>query len=197
MKILLASGNPHKKEELNKILKNHQLVLPKELGINMDVEETGETYIENALIKAKALFEVSNGLPVLADDSGISVEHLNGAPGVYSARYGDKEAGRVLTSEEKNALLLENMKGAENRKAAFICCMAFFLDKHRVFTIQESFEGEVANEPYGEGGFGYDPVFYLPEYGKTAAELTDQEKNAISHRGKAGIALNKLLENYV
>lgn len=196
MKILLASGNLHKKEELNKILKDHELVLPKDLGIDMDVEETGTTYLENALIKAKALYDLSGGLPVLADDSGISVEHLNGAPGVYSARYGDKEAGKILTSEEKNILLLSNMEGAQNRKAAFICCMAFILDKNRVFTVQESFEGEIALEAFGNGGFGYDPIFFLPEHNKTAAELTDSEKNAISHRGKAGKTLNKLLENY-
>lgn len=196
MKILFASGNPHKKEELNKILKDHELVLPKELGIIMDVEETGLTYQENALLKAKELYKLSGGLPVLADDSGISVEALNGAPGIYSARYGDKEAGRELSSKEKNELLLKNMHGVENRKAAFICCMAFILDGNRIFTVQESFEGEVATESYGKGGFGYDPVFFLPQLGKTAAELSDDEKNRISHRGKAGYTMNRLLEIY-
>lgn len=196
MKILFASGNSYKKNELNKILKDHELVLPKEIGIEMDVEETGLTYQENALLKAKELYKMSGGLPVLADDSGISVDALDGAPGIYSARYGDEEAGRVLSSQEKNALLLKNMKNKKSRKAAFICCMAFILDDHRFFTIQEAFEGEVAMKPYGKGGFGYDPVFYLPEYGMTAAELDEDEKNRISHRGKAGITLNKLLEIY-
>ncbi len=194
MKILLASGNPHKKDELSKILKGHTLILPKELGITMDVEETGSTYIENALLKAEALYEMSNGLPVLADDSGISVEHLDGAPGIHSARYGLKELGRDLSAEEKNTFLLENLKDVKNRKAAFICCMALIMDKNRIFTIQESFEGEVTTEAYGNGGFGYDPVFFVPEFKKTAAELTDDEKNKISHRGKAGTVLNKLLD---
>ena len=196
MKILLASGNPHKKEELNKILHKHTLILPNELGINMDVEETGSTYLENAILKAEALYKLSGGLPVLADDSGISVEALNGEPGVYSARYGFKEFGRDLSSEEKNNYLLDNLKEESNRKAAFICCMALILSKNRIFTIQESFEGEIALEPYGKGGFGYDPIFYVPSYKKTAAELTEDEKNRISHRGKAGFTLNRLLEIY-
>ena len=196
MKILLASGNPHKKEELSKILMNHTLILPKDLGIKMDVEETGITYLENSLIKAKALFKLSNGFPVLADDSGISVKALNGAPGVFSARYGEKELGKKLTDMEKYQLLLKNMESKNNRDAAFICCMTLILDENRVFTIQESFKGEIAKEAYGAGGFGYDPIFYLPELNKTAAELSDKEKNRISHRGKAGIALNTLLELY-
>jgi XTP/dITP diphosphohydrolase len=196
MKILLASGNPHKKEELNKILFNHTLILPSELGIEMDVEETGVTYQENAMLKAEALFKLSDGMPVLADDSGISVDALNGAPGVYSARYGLKELGKELSSEEKNLFLLKNLEGVKDRKAAFICCMALILDKNRVFTIQESFEGVISQEPYGKGGFGYDPVFYLPNLCKTAAELSDDEKNKISHRGRAGFTLKKLLEIY-
>lgn len=194
MKILLASGNSHKKEELNSILKNHTIILPKDLGIEMDVEETGSSYLDNALLKAEALFKKSGGIPVLADDSGISVEHLNGKPGVHSARYGTKEHGRELSAEEKNSYLLKNLEGVENRKAAFICCMVLILDKNRVYTIQESFEGEVTTVPYGNGGFGYDPVFFVPELGKTAAELTSDEKNRVSHRGKAGCVINRLLE---
>lgn len=195
MKILLASGNPHKKEELNNILSEHILILPKDLGIIMDVEETGETYLDNALLKAQALYKLSGGLPVLADDSGISVEALNGKPGVLSARYGLKELGRELTSEEKNDFLLENMKFKQNKKAAFICCMVLIIDKNRIITVQESFNGEVTTKPYGNGGFGYDPVFFVPEFGKTAAELTDEEKNRVSHRGKAGIIMNRIINN--
>lgn len=193
MKILLASGNPHKKEELNKIFDQHTIILPKDLGIEMDVEETGSTYLDNALLKAQALYNLSGGLPVLSDDSGISVDALNGAPGVYSARYGLEELGKDLTSEEKNSFLLANMNNEKNRKAAFICCMVLILDKDRVFTVQESFNGLISTEPYGKGGFGYDPIFYLPEFGKTAAELTDEEKNRVSHRGKAGFLINLLL----
>ncbi|MGL1890362.1 MAG: RdgB/HAM1 family non-canonical purine NTP pyrophosphatase [Spirochaetaceae bacterium] len=196
MKILLASGNAHKKEELNKILSGHTLILPKDLGIKMDVDETGNTYLDNALLKAEALYELSGGMPVLSDDSGISVEFLDGKPGIHSARYGTDELGRELTDEEKYIYLLKNMEKATNRKAAFICCMVLILDKNRIFSVQESFEGEVTLEAYGKGGFGYDPVFYVPEFKKTAAELTDEEKNKVSHRGKAGATLNKLLEMY-
>lgn len=196
MKILFASGNPHKRDELGKILKGHELILPKELGLNMEVEETGTTYIENALIKAQHLYNQGTGLPVLADDSGISVEALNGAPGVYSARYGDKEAGRVLSSEEKNTLLLKNIKGETNRNAAFICCMALIIDSNRVITVQEAFEGVIAEEPYGNGGFGYDPIFFLPIFGKTAAELSDDEKNRVSHRGRAGEKISMIIKEY-
>lgn len=196
MKILLASGNAHKKEELSKILSGHTLVLPKDLGIDMNVDETGSTYLDNAQLKAEALFKLSGGLPVLADDSGISVEYLNGKPGIHSARYGTKEHGRELTDKEKYEFLLKNMKGASNRKAAFICCMVLILDKNRFISIQESFEGEITTEPYGEGGFGYDPIFYVPELGKTAAELSDNEKNSVSHRGKAGSTLEKILKIY-
>lgn len=196
MKILLASGNPHKKEELNKILSNHTLILPKDLGIDMDVEETGTTFLDNALLKAEALYALSGGLPVLSDDSGITVEALDGAPGVLSARYGLKELGKELTSEEKNSFLLSNIKDSTNRKAAFICCMVLILEKDRVFTVQESFKGEITEKPYGSGGFGYDPIFYVTEFEKTAAELTDSEKNRVSHRGKAGATISKLLEMY-
>lgn len=196
MKILLASGNAHKKDELNKILEGHTLVLPIDLGIEMDVDETGETYFDNALLKAEALYKLSGGLPVLADDSGISVNALNNKPGVHSARYGSIEHGRDLTDIEKYNYLLKNLKGVTDRKASFICCMVLILDKNRMLSIQESFEGEITEEPYGKGGFGYDPIFYVPEFGKTAAELTEEEKNRVSHRGKAGAILKKLLEMY-
>ncbi len=196
MKILFASGNSHKKDELNKILKNHELILPKDLGIDSDVDETGSTYIENAMIKAETLFKVSNGLPVLSDDSGISVEALNGGPGIYSARYGDKEAGRKLTSEEKNRLLLKNMNNINNRNASFICSMVLILDNNRKFIVQESFEGVLTLEPYGNGGFGYDPIFFIPSLGKTAAELSEDEKNLYSHRGKAGRVIDSILSLY-
>jgi len=196
MKILLASGNEHKKEELNSILSDHTLVLPKDLGLEMDVEETGDTYLENALLKAKALFKLSGGMPVLSDDSGISVDYLNGAPGIHSARYGESEFGRELSSKEKNALLLKNLEAVKNRDASFICCMVLILDKNRIFTVQESFNGVITTEEYGEGGFGYDPIFYVPDFNKTAAELSDEEKNRVSHRGRAGEGIKKLLELY-
>lgn len=194
MKILFASGNSHKRDELNKILDGYTLILPKELGIEIDVEETGSTYLENALLKAEALYNLSGGLPVLSDDSGISVEELDGAPGIYSARYGKDVLGSDISSVDQYEYLLKNMEGKANRKAAFICCMVLILDKNRVFTIQESFEGELTHKAVGSGGFGYDPIFFVPQMGKTAAELTEDEKNQISHRGKAGYRIKRLLD---
>jgi XTP/dITP diphosphohydrolase len=185
MKILFASGNTHKRDELNKILVEHTLVIPRELGINIDVEETGATFIENAIIKAKALLPYSNGLPVLADDSGICVEALKGEPGIFSARWGNT-GDKVLNQIEKNNLLLDKLNGENNRRAYFICSMVLFFNENNFISVQETFKGEIAFKPYGNGGFGYDPIFYIPELGKCAAELTETEKNSISHRGKAG-----------
>ncbi|RKX72688.1 MAG: non-canonical purine NTP pyrophosphatase, partial [Spirochaetes bacterium] len=159
MELLLATGNPHKKEELSRILHPHRVLIPSDLGISFDADETGTTYLENALIKARTLRDLSGGRTVLADDSGLSVPALGGAPGVYSARYGSDESDSELEAPERNQLLLANMadiKG-ENREAFFVCCMALILDDYRVFTAQETFSGIIALKPYGAGGFGYDP----------------------------------------
>ena len=199
MDILFATGNLHKKEELDRILAPHRMILPSDLGINFYAEETGSTYLENALIKAQVLrrasLEAGKDLPVLADDSGLSVPALGGAPGVYSARYGSDEAGRDLTSEERNALLLKNMAHLpeKDRGAFFVCCMVLMMDDYRVFTAQETFGGVIASSPAGVGGFGYDPVFYLPSRGCSVAELADGEKDEISHRGLAGKQMMSLL----
>ena len=193
MEILLASGNKHKKLEISEILNNHTIILPSEAGIDFEFEETGNTYFRNAYGKAEHLFKLT-GKPVLADDSGLSVPALNGEPGVFSARYGCKEAGRELSAEEKNTLLLKNMEGIHARNAFFVACMVLILDDYRFSSIQETFKGEIALSPYGKGGFGYDPVFFLKEYGKTAAELSSAEKNRISHRGKAGAGIKALLD---
>jgi XTP/dITP diphosphohydrolase len=173
MEILLATGNAHKKDELERILAPHRILIPSDIGVEFDPDETGDTYLENALIKAQALFEVSGGRPVLSDDSGLSVPALNGAPGVYSARYGYEEAGRELESWEQNALLIKRMQGfsGSRRLAFFVCCMVLIIDEYRVFTAQETFDGLITDKPSGRGGFGYDPVFYVPELQKTVAEL--------------------------
>lgn len=193
MEIILASGNRHKLFELKEILKGHTVLLPEDIGIDFDFEETGSSYLENSYGKAYALFNRINR-PVIADDSGLSVAALNGAPGIYSARYGSKD-GVLLEAPERNLFLLKQLKGMEDLSAEFICCMTLVLEENRFFVAQESFKGEITENSTGINGFGYDPVFYLPEYGKTLAELPEEEKNKISHRGKAGHRIARLLED--
>lgn len=184
MHIYLASGNRHKQEEFAAILKDHQVSLPADAGIEFNPDETGKTFLENALLKAQALYE-SVKCPVIADDSGLCIDALGGKPGIYSARYG-MENGIQLEAAERNQLVLQQMKGITNRSCRFVCCIVIMLDANRFFTVQETCEGVIAEEPHGEHGFGYDPIVYLPELGKTVAELTAEEKNRLSHRGKAG-----------
>lgn len=197
MNILLASNNPHKKEEFARILASHTLVLPSELALRFDFEEDKETFTENALGKARALKAIApEGYLVLADDSGICIDALGGAPGVRTARYGMEEHGRMLESPERNAWLLKNLSHitkTEERSARFVCALALIAGEHRVFTLCESVEGYIATESYGKGGFGYDPVFVVKEAGKTMAELTEQEKDRVSHRGRATRHLITLL----
>lgn len=194
MEIVLASGNMHKKMELEKIFSNHTLLLPSDLGISFDCDETGKTFLENALLKAETLYELVKR-PVLADDSGLCVAALDGAPGIYSARYGSGEGQPDLSDSDRNKLLLSQIETAENRDAFFICTMALIVDPYRVFTVQESFPGSISPTPFGGGGFGYDPVFIEPVSGKTVAELPEEEKNRISHRGRAGRRMNAILED--
>lgn len=192
MEIILASGNRHKLFELKEILTDHTLLLPEDIGISFDFEETGTSFLENSQGKAFALFNKINR-PVLADDSGLIVEALNGEPGIYSARYGSVN-GIELEAPARNIYLLDKLQGESNLSAEFICCMSLILDKNRFFVAQESFKGEITRESTGINGFGYDPIFFLPEYGKTVAELPEKEKNKISHRGKAGYRIARLLE---
>ncbi|MCF7929753.1 MAG: RdgB/HAM1 family non-canonical purine NTP pyrophosphatase [Spirochaetales bacterium] len=197
MDILLATNNPHKLTEMKAIFPEHRIHSPGEYGIEFHHEETGSTYLDNALGKARSLFETARKAgvhhpAVLADDSGLSVDALDGAPGILSARFG-AEGGSVPESSEQNRLLLEKLKGIENRKAGFICCLALILSEYRVFTAQETLPGLIADAPRGKGGFGYDPILYLPGYQKTVAELPEEEKNRISHRGRAGAALDTLI----
>lgn len=188
----MASGNRHKLFELKEILEGHTLLLPEDIGIDFDFEETGNSYLENSYGKAFALFDQIN-CPVLADDSGLNVTALNGGPGIYSARFGS-QGGVLLEAPERNLYLLDQLEGMSDLSAEFICCMTLVLDKNRFFMVQESFKGEITKKSTGANGFGYDPVFFLPEYGKTVAELPEEEKNRISHRGKAGYRIAKLLK---
>ena len=191
MRIYLASGNRHKQEEFAAILKDHRISIPSDAGIVFDPEETGKTFLENALLKARVLYE-SVKSPVIADDSGLCIDALGGEPGIYSARYGMKD-GVQLEAQERNKLVLHRMEGVKNRSCRFVCCIVVMLDAHRFFTVQETCEGVIAISAHGEHGFGYDPIVYLPEIGKTVAELTAQEKNELSHRGKAGRIAAQLL----
>ena len=184
MHIYLASGNRHKQEEFAAILEEHRISLPADAGIRFDPEETGSTFLENALLKARVLYEQVQ-CPVIADDSGLCIDALGGKPGIYSARYGMKD-GVLLDAAERNQLVLHQMEGIEHRSCRFVCCIAVMLDAHRFFTVQETCEGVITTSERGDHGFGYDPIVYLPAIGKTVAELTAQEKNELSHRGKAG-----------
>ena len=275
MTIWFATGNAHKKTELSAILKTHgvdcRLLIPKDAGLDFDPEETGTSFHENALLKANELYILlekarpalySHGDMIIADDSGICVDALDGRPGIYSARYmGQKKreegkekkeeetgnnskkleasernsllledaegarrsaafsdlcdsagaqrmaavcekrregfspsGGRMnnaqkLEASERNALLLEELGNAANRKARFVCAMVLMYSPDRFFVAQETVEGELVKDmehAFGAGGFGYDPIFFIPELGRTAAELSEDEKNMISHRGKAG-----------
>lgn len=183
MKVILASKNPHKLTELSAILSQHgfEIALESEYGLDIDVDETGTTFEENSLLKAEAVMKAS-GLPVLADDSGLMVDALNGAPGVYSARYGHKSS-----DGERTAFLLENMKDVpdEKRTAKFVCVITCLWPDGRKIVARGECPGVITREVHGENGFGYDPVFYLPELGMTYAELPSEQKNAISHRARA------------
>ena len=192
MEIILATGNAHKVKEMQDIFTGHKILSPKELGIDFSFEETGSTFMENSLGKAQALFEIIKK-PVLADDSGICVDALYGAPGIFSARYGATPDQPELDSLSRNALLVKNMTGKTLRTARFICALSLILSKSQIYCVQESVEGEVLETPRGEGGFGYDPLFYMPPFERTMAELTAEEKNSHSHRGIAGAKLAALL----
>ncbi len=195
MTLVLASNNAHKIEEIRPLLHGMDLRIPKELGIDFDFPEDGSTFLANALGKAMALHGLS-GQACLADDSGLCVDALGGRPGVYSARYGSKDGREPLSSPERNALLLREMEGRKVRSCRFICCLALVVSADRVFTIQESCEGLLLDKPRGEGGFGYDPIVFLPELGKSVAELSREEKSLVSHRGKALARLKALLEGF-
>jgi XTP/dITP diphosphohydrolase len=208
----LASGNRHKRLELARILTGITLKIPADGGITgFDPPETGNSFMENALLKARALHrllaEQGVSAPVLADDSGLCVDALGGRPGIYSARYTGRYSGQdsgaggerpaapeaeKLEAPERNRLLLEELGDSPCRGARFVCAMILLFDENRFFCVQETLEGEIA-APRGEGGFGYDPILYLPRRGCTVAELGEDEKNRISHRAKAGRAIAKLL----
>ncbi len=185
MKVVLASKNKHKLAEISKITEKFgmELILQSELGIDLDVEENGSTFEENSYIKAEAVMKAT-GLPALADDSGIAVDALNGAPGIYSARYGFDES---LDDWGRLQLLLKNMEQVPDgqRQAQFVCVITMVTPQGQTIQARGEIHGELLRAPRGENGFGYDPIFYYPPYGKSTAEMEPEEKNAVSHRGNA------------
>lgn len=186
-KLVIATGNAGKLKEMKEMLGDlFDVIGLKEAGATATAEENGSTFAENALIKAEDIFK-QTGENVLADDSGLCVEALDGAPGIFSARY----AGENATQAQKNALLLKNLQGAENRKAKFVCSVALILKNGRVIQAEGETEGEILQSENGNGGFGYDPLFFSYDLKKSFGNCTDDEKNSVSHRSRA---LQNLLE---
>lgn len=194
-RIIFATGNAGKIREIKEIMgdMNIPIISMKEAGIVSDAEENGTTYEENATIKAKAVAALAEeGDLVMADDSGLEIDYLNKEPGIYSARYlGEDTSYRI-----KNRNLIDRLAGVpdEKRGARFVCAIAAVLSDGKVLTTRGVIEGRIGHEEAGQGGFGYDPIFYVPELGKTTAELTEEEKNDVSHRGRALRAMKEELK---
>lgn len=210
----MATGNKNKKKEMCELLDGHTILIPSDEGIDFNPDETGTTFYENSLIKARALYETVR-CPVIADDSGICVDALGGAPGIYSSRYAGplfmrgKPDNSRISQEEQNIMLIDQLNEAlrqgnlpdgeylhGERSCHYTCAMVMYCGADRIFAAQETFEGilidDIKNQA-GDGGFGYDPIVFLPEYGRTVAQLTADEKNDISHRGKAVRALKRII----
>ena len=194
-KVIFATGNKGKVKEIQMILADmvKEVITMKEAGIEIEVEENGSTYEENALIKARAVAACTDAL-VMADDSGLEIDYLNCEPGIYSARYmGEDTSYRI-----KNANLIERLEGVpeEKRTARFVCAIAAILPDGREITTRGVIEGRIGYEEKGSNGFGYDPIFYVPEFGRTTAELSEEEKNKVSHRGNALMLMKEELKKY-
>ena len=191
-RIIFATGNEGKMKEVRMILADmdYEIVSMKEAGVEIEIIEDGKTFEENALIKATAIMKETGEL-VLADDSGLEIDYFDKAPGVYSARY----LGEDTPYEVKNRVILERMEGVaeEKRTARFVCAIAAAFPDGMTKTVRGTIEGIIGYESKGENGFGYDPIFYLPEYGCTSAELAPEEKNKLSHRGKALQKMKELI----
>lgn len=185
MKVILASQNRHKLYEIQTILSRYgmEVILQSDLNLDIEVDETGTTFEENSMLKAKAVMETT-GLPAVADDSGLCVDVLGGAPGVYSARYGGPE---YVTDLDRLNLLLHEMRGirSEERTARYVCVITLLMPDGEAIVTRGTCEGMILSEPHGTGGFGYDPIFYIPKEGMTFAEMGIERKNQISHRANA------------
>ncbi|MDR2547028.1 MAG: RdgB/HAM1 family non-canonical purine NTP pyrophosphatase [Lachnospiraceae bacterium] len=194
VKLVFATNNADKYAEIKEIMVDFpvRVYSMKEAGIDMDIEETGVTFVENAIIKAKAVHAVIPEALVVADDSGLAIDYLDGEPGVYSARY----LGVDTSYRVKNASLIDRLKGVpeEERTARFVCAIAAILPSGELITCEGTMEGLIDYRESGDNGFGYDPIFFLPEHGLTSAALLPEEKNKISHRGKALRMLREKLD---
>lgn len=192
-KIIFATGNKNKMREIRDILSDlgMEILSMKEAGIDKEINEDGKTFEENALIKARTVAEDTDAV-VLADDSGLEIDYLNKEPGIYSARY----LGEDTSYEIKNQALLDRLSGVkkEDRTARFVCAIAAVLPDKREFVVRETIEGYIGEKPAGTNGFGYDPIFYVDEYGCSTAQLSPEQKNEISHRGKALRKMREELE---
>ncbi len=193
-KLILATSNKDKAREIAEILEGTPFVVTtmKEEGFDPDIVEDGKTFEENALIKARAVHALANGAYVMADDSGLCIDALDGAPGIYSARF----CGEDSTYPEKFAKIFEMLKDVpeEKRTAKFVCSIAVVRPDGSEFTVRGEVCGVLHEKPMGDGGFGYDPIFYVPEFGMTTAQMTKEQKNSISHRGKASRAMAEKLK---
>lgn len=194
MKAVLASKNPKKLTEMRDILtaQGVEVFLQSDVDVDVTVEETGTTFEENALLKAKAVMKAA-GLPAIADDSGLVVDALGGAPGVWSARYG----GEGLSDKDRYQLLLQNMRGQLDRRCRFVSVVCCAFPNGDVVMARGECQGTLAYAPKGESGFGYDPIFFVPSLKKTFAQLTPEEKNVISHRGHSLAEFKMKLESYL
>ena len=190
--LVVATNNAHKLREFRRLFPGFALCSPEQSGCTFSYEEAGSSYLDNALGKAMHLYNLV-GSPVLADDSGLEVPGLGGEPGIYSSRYGSPDGKEKLSDSERNTYLLRRVRGLSDRRCFFVCCMVVVLDGKRFVSVQETFHGVLGTSPRGTGGFGYDPVVYLPEQDKTVAELDEAEKDAVSHRGKAARRIMSLL----
>lgn len=192
-RIVFATGNANKMVEIREIFADleYEVLSMKEAGVAVDVEETGSSFEQNALLKAQGIARICKDI-ILADDSGLEIDYLNGEPGIYSARY----LGRDTSYDYKNRKILEKLKGVpkEERTARFVCAIAAVFPDGREVVKRGVIEGQIGYDIAGKNGFGYDPIFYVPEYGCTTAELRPEQKNAISHRGKALRMIREVLE---
>ena len=196
-RIIFATNNEDKMNEIQMILANLHIPVysMKQVGIDMDIVEDGSTFEDNAMIKARAIAKLMPTDIILADDSGLEIEYLDNAPGIYSARF----AGENASYDFKNNLLLDKLQGVpdEQRTARFVCVIAAIFPDGSTETVRGIMEGRISHEIIGEQGFGYDPIFYIPEYGCTTAQMDPVQKNELSHRGKALRAISEMIEKKV
>ncbi len=196
-RIIFATGNENKMKEIRMILKDLglEILSMKEAGVDIDIVEDGMTFEENAEIKARSVARVLTNDIVLADDSGLEIDYLDKAPGIYSARF----AGEDTSYDIKNRILLDRLEGVpeEERTARFVCAVAAVFPDGTVSTVRKTIEGRIAEESAGYNGFGYDPIFYVPEYGCTTAQMSPEQKNELSHRGKALRAMREILKEKI